>query len=270
MGGAVEKVWFALGQEFVRRGHDGGADFALASRALPAAEKIEGVQHLRVRGFSQPRSIRLVEVARSSLLAPRAADFARSRHPRDEHFLASASRTRTTRRGLVYVHVQRGPKGQMRWYAHVARLLAVSRAIADQIVAEAPHLRAKVRVIPNALPFRIDRSVSHAREQTILFVGRVHPEKGLELFLRALSHLPAEMLAAWKIRIVGPHETHLGGGGEAFLRNMQALGERSGARVRMARADFRSGEAGGGISLVASLRLSFGGGNGRGLCGRAD
>ncbi len=42
----------------------------------------------------------------------------------------------------------------MRWYSHVARLLAVSRAIADQIVAEAPQLRNKVRVIPNALPFQ--------------------------------------------------------------------------------------------------------------------
>ena len=113
----------------------------------------------------------------------------------------------------------------------VARLLAVSRAIADQIVAEAPQLRAKVRVIPNALPFRMVQTVRSAREQTILFVGRVHPEKGLELFLRALSHLPAEMLAAWKVRIVGPHETHLGGGGEPFLRDMQTLGERSGARL---------------------------------------
>jgi len=118
----------------------------------------------------------------------------------------------------------------MLWYAHVARLLAVSHAIADQIVAEAPHLRAKVRVIPNALPVRID-PVPHRREQIVLFVGRVHPEKGLELFLRALSHLPTKVRTDWKVRIIGPHERHLGGGGEAFRLRMQELGKRSGARV---------------------------------------
>ncbi len=76
----------------------------------------------------------------------------------------------------------------------------------------------------------MDKTVRTSRDQTILFVGRVHPEKGIELFFRALSYLPPEMLAAWKIKIVGPHETHLGGGGEAFLRDMQALGGRNPVR----------------------------------------
>ena len=204
--------------------------FPASHPELPATQEIEGVRHVRVRGFSQPRSILwlkwldLLYSLRVRRILP-AADILVT----NTFWLPLL--TRTTRRGLLCVHVARGPKGQMRFYAHVARLHAVSRAIADQIVAEAPQLQDRVRVIPNALPFRMDHDVGAAREQTILFVGRVHPEKGLELFLRALSHLPAEMLAAWKIRIVGPHETHLGGGGAAFLRELQALGERSGARV---------------------------------------
>jgi glycosyltransferase involved in cell wall biosynthesis len=78
----------------------------------------------------------------------------------------------------------------------------------------------------------MDETIRGERARTILYVGRIHPEKGIELFLRGLSHLPTETLAAWKIRIVGPHETYLGGGGEHFLRAMQALGERSGARLQ--------------------------------------
>lgn len=229
MGGAVEKVWFALGQEFVRRGHT-VTQISRAHCELPVAETISGVRHVRVRGSSQPRSILwlkwldLLYSLRVRRILP------------DADILVTNTfwlpiLTRTSRRGQVYVHVQRGPKGQMRWYSHVARLLAVSRAIADQIVAEVPHLGDKVRIIPNAMPFRIDRTSRSVREQTILFVGRIHPEKGLGLFLQALSHLPAEMLAAWKVRIVGPHETRLGGGGDAFLRDIQAIGERSGARL---------------------------------------
>ena len=229
MGGAVEKVWFALAPEFVRRGH-AVVQISRAHPDLPATEIIAGVRHLRVRGAAQPRSILwlkwfdlLYSLRVRRVLPP--ADILVT----NTFWLPIL--TRSAKRGQVYVHVQRAPKGQMRWYAHVARLLAVSHAVADQIVAEAPQLRAKVRVIPNALPFRMDATLRKLREQTILYVGRVHPEKGIELFLRAMSHLPAQMLAAWKIRIVGPHETHLGGGGEAFLREMQALGQRSGARV---------------------------------------
>jgi len=49
MGGALEKVWFALAQEFVRR----GCEVLQISRAhpeLPTEEIVEGVRHLRVRG----------------------------------------------------------------------------------------------------------------------------------------------------------------------------------------------------------------------------
>jgi glycosyltransferase involved in cell wall biosynthesis len=229
MGGAVEKVWFALGQEFVRRGHE-VVQISRAHPELPVTEEIEGVRHVRVRGFAQPRSmlwlkwLDLLYSLRVRRVLP----------PADILVTNTFSLPLIVRRkdrGLVYVHVQRGPKGQMRWYAHVARLCAVSQAIADVIVAEAPQLGSKVRVIPNALPFRIDHTPGADREQTIFFAGRVHPEKGLELFLRALSHLPGEILLAWQVKIVGPHETQLGGGGEAFLRRMQALGEQSGARV---------------------------------------
>jgi glycosyltransferase involved in cell wall biosynthesis len=249
MGGAVEKVWFALGQEFVSRGHE-VVQISRAHPELPAAEEIEGVRHLRVRGHAQPRSIvwlkwlDLLYSLRVRRILPRADILVTN-----TFWLPLL--VRRIDRGLVYVHVQRGPKGQMRWYAHVARLCAVSRAIAEAIVSEAPQLRPKVRVIPNALPFRIDYSPRADREQTILFVGRVHPEKGLELFLRALFDLPVEILSAWQVKIVGPHEIHLGGGGEAFLRRMQELGERSGARVEWRGSIFAAEE------LAAEYRSSL-------------
>ncbi len=56
MGGAVEKIWFALAQEFVRRGHE----VVVVSRKLPNLprdEVADGLRHLRVRGFDAPRSL---------------------------------------------------------------------------------------------------------------------------------------------------------------------------------------------------------------------
>jgi glycosyltransferase involved in cell wall biosynthesis len=189
LGGAVEKVWFALGQEFARQGHE-VVQISRTHPDLPAGEEIAGVRHLRVGGYAQP----------SSLFWLKWLDLLYSRRVRRILPPADILVTNTfwlpllvrgKERGLVYVHVQRGPKGQMRWYGHVARLCAVSRAIAEQIVAEAPQLRDKVRVIPNALPFRIDSTPSEGRARTILHVGRLHPQKGIELFLRALPLLAA-------------------------------------------------------------------------------
>jgi glycosyltransferase involved in cell wall biosynthesis len=112
----------------------------------------------------------------------------------------------------------------MRFYGHVARVLAVSRAIADAIIAQAPQLQPKIRVIPNPVPFQIGASPGSGRSYSILFVGRIHPEKGIELLVRAFAGLPAQLSSNWKLKIVGPHETHLGGGGADFLRAMQRLG----------------------------------------------
>jgi glycosyltransferase involved in cell wall biosynthesis len=85
-------------------------------------------------------------------------------------------------------------------------------------------------VIPNALPFSLPDTAASPRAKTMLFVGRIHPEKGLDLFFRALGQLPVDALAAWKLEIVGPHETHLGGGGDRFAETVRSLAERSGVR----------------------------------------
>jgi Glycosyltransferase Family 4 len=56
MGGGVEKVWFTLAPEFVKRGHE----VVIVSRKTPERlreETIDEVKHLRVGGFDMPRSL---------------------------------------------------------------------------------------------------------------------------------------------------------------------------------------------------------------------
>ena len=49
MGGAVEKVWLRLGQEFAAAGHE-VVHVSRTHPQLPTEERIEGVRHVRVRG----------------------------------------------------------------------------------------------------------------------------------------------------------------------------------------------------------------------------
>ncbi len=237
MGGAVEKVWFALGQEFAQRGHE----VVQISRATPQfarKEMRDGVQHLRVRGYDTPRS----------LVWLKALDFfysirARRALPKADIVVTNTfwlpMFLRNGKRGKVYVHVARFPKGQMRFYQHCARLQAPSECVARAIIAEVPAVEAKVKVIPYPRPAASDADALFAnRARKILYVGRIHPEKGVHLLVEAFRQLAAAIAQGWKLSIVGPWESKLGGGGEAYW-NQLANGRENARRFRrIPRRDF--------------------------------
>lgn len=217
MGGAVEKAWFALGQELARRGHE----VVQISRALPElarTEMIEGVRHIRVPGYDTP----------GSLLWLKTLDFFYSLRAKNALPLSDILVTNTfwlpmflrnATRGRLYVHVARYPKGQMRFYRHSARLQAPSNSIVQAIVGEVPGMKSKITKIPYPRPNAAGEGVPpfSTREQKIIYVGRLHPEKGVHLLVGAITDGP------WKLVIIGPWEHQLGGGGEGYWRELRAL-----------------------------------------------
>ena len=110
----------------------------------------------------------------------------------------------------------------------------ISNAASRAIIAQDAKSAAKVRVIPYALPHAVERiDVSRSwddRERCILFVGRVHPEKGLDLLLAAFRLLVHSGMHDWRLVIVGPWEARLGGGGRGFyetlLRNSHDMADK--------------------------------------------
>lgn len=219
MGGGVEKVWFALGQEFARRGH-AVTQISRRHPSLANEEILHGVLHVRLPGFDSPRS----------MLRRQCEDFAYSARVARTLPAADILVTNTfwlpvlVRRachGKLYVHIARFPKKQMRLYRHAARLQAVSQPVADAVCEQTPTVAHKVRALPNLLPpeqFR-ESPLPHSEPPMLLYVGRVHPEKGLELLVRAC----AKLSTAHQLRIVGPWQTALGGGGEAYLQTLRSL-----------------------------------------------
>src|SRR4051812_43124446 len=148
MGGAVEKFWFAVGQEFARRGHH-VVQISRTFDKFPEREEIASVEHVRVGGFETPRSLwrlKLLDFFYSlgvgRVLPP--ADILVT----NTFWLPVL--VRSERYGKLYVHVARMPKGQMRFYRRAARLQALSSAVSEAIAAEAPALAARTRVIPYA------------------------------------------------------------------------------------------------------------------------
>jgi glycosyltransferase involved in cell wall biosynthesis len=112
----------------------------------------------------------------------------------------------------------------MRFYAHAARLQTVSRPIKEAIVSEVPDRKKSVECIPNPLPERrlqTGGSQARHREKQILYVGRVHPEKGLHLLVSALALIPDEIFTGWKLVVVGPADPSGGGGGDEYLATLK-------------------------------------------------
>lgn len=62
-----------------------------------------------------------------------------------------------------------------------------------------------IAVIPNAIDvnFYTLKSWSGEKKKTISFLSRIHPKKGIEMFLEAWSRLPATIIQDWSIKIAG-------------------------------------------------------------------
>jgi glycosyltransferase involved in cell wall biosynthesis len=221
MGGAVEKIWYALAQEFARRGHE----VVVVSRKMPnqpREEIAQGIRHLRVRGFDTPRSLVWLKFL----------DLLYSWRVRSVLPLADILVTNTfwlpllardSTRGKIYVHVGRYPKGQMRYYHRAARLQAPSSAVGSAISNEVPQTPGKVSVIPYPAPGSTSAAPPPITERSklILYLGRVHPEKGVHLLIEAFVRGTRAAFTDWKLMIVGPVETRFGGGGADYLAKLK-------------------------------------------------
>lgn len=108
---------------------------------------------------------------------------------------------------------------------------AISHAACFHATAESEYedirrlgLRQPVAIIPNGVDLPASRALVDGERRTLLFLGRVHPKKGVDILLHAW-HALAQRHPQWDLRIVGPDN-----GG--YLAQMQRLvADRAIARV---------------------------------------
>jgi len=226
LGGAVEKVHLLLAGAY----RDAGHQVTIVSRRFADFandEVVDGIRHLRIASSDRSSSLSINLVL--DLLYSRRV--ARAMPPGDititNGFFLPLVLPRA-RAGKIYVQIGRYPKRQMALYFRADRLQAVSKAVGRAVAHQAPWLAPKVRVIGYAIPgvFFADNA-DVPRQRVVLYVGRIAREKGIELVLSAFAmlrgRLPADMLAGWTLRIVGPHRIEQGGDGEEYLAELQTL-----------------------------------------------
>lgn len=226
IGGAIPKMWHGLAGEFARRGHE----VCICARRYPGQpdeEFRDGVRYLRAGGFPQGRSVWL-DLARDFAYVmangwglPQADILVTN-----DFWLPVFAGWLRPAAGRIVINANRFPKGQFGLYRRAACIAAASRAVRDEILREQPALAERTCVIPNPVDTNLLQPAPAPRAsgatRTLLFVGRVHPEKGVHVLARAFAQV-APRRAGWRLRIVGPWEEPQGGGGEAYLRQLQDL-----------------------------------------------
>jgi len=236
-GGATEKIWFRLAREFAAAGHE----VTFLSRAWPGfpdRETIDGIRMIRLPGFNHTRQLW------RNLLLDFLWGLRVARHlPAGDTVVCNTvslpAYLRWVRRsaGKVVVVLGRMPKGQVRIYGGVDRLLATSQAVRHRAIAEYARLGPRIRVFRNPIDWTLHQASAHGVRApvapvTIGYVGRLHPEKGLEILLQAAGELARQPgLPPWRLRLIGPQGIAEGGGGEKYVEDLRTLAARAGADV---------------------------------------
>jgi glycosyltransferase involved in cell wall biosynthesis len=236
-GGAVQRMWHGLAKEFTKRGHEVTV-FARAFPGQPETENRGGIRIVRWGGYDQGTNVRW-DLVRCFWYALRAA----SRLPEgdilvtNDFWMPVFAVRRKKKCGKVVINANRFPKGQYGIYGGVDLIAAASGAVALEIGRQSPKLTGRIKVVPNAVDeeFLRDSGVKGLRgsgmgKVTVLFVGRIHPEKGVELLLEAwkrLSEIKMKMKirGELKLRIVGPYRKEQGGGGAEYLETLKQKAE---------------------------------------------
>jgi glycosyltransferase involved in cell wall biosynthesis len=238
-GGSVPRMWDGLSEQFAAAGHE---VIVVARRypGQPPNESRKGVTYRRIGGASQSRSIYL-DLVKDFIYAMTVLP----RFPRtdilviNDFWLPILAGWFRPNSGLIVVSANRFPKGQYQFYRQVARVIAVSKAIEKAICEQTPGIAARVRCIPNPFDTGIfaPSATGHAHrgEKTILYVGRIHPEKGVDVLVRAFGEI-SRRNALVKLRIVGPVAATEGGGGDAYLARLRQL--TNGLPVELGKPEF--------------------------------
>jgi glycosyltransferase involved in cell wall biosynthesis len=218
LGGAVEKIYFLLGQEFVNLGHE-VIHISKSHPSLKNFETINGVSHIRVKGFTTPKSL-LVLKFYDLIYTLRTLEHIESDIVVSNTFWLPIF-LRNKAKGKIYVSVERRPKWQMKFYTNVSKFRACSPMIFDLIKQKIePKYHNKISYVPNPVPFQL-KDFKVDKINSILFVGRLDKEKGVHVLIDAFNAIPENISKNWSLNIIGPWELADGGGGLNYYESLK-------------------------------------------------
>jgi len=209
----VEARCWELAAELAARGHE----VALYSRTWPGLRGVErypsGVEVVRIPGhrWTRRKAVDLANALRYGarlLRCVREADV----HVCKTFFFPFLARAAGRPRGAICVGLHREPKPALKAYAPLlmdgagrgVHFTAVSEFVRRGAERVCPPMKGRVAVVPNPVDLRTFSPGERGWDApTILYAGRLVPEKGLADLAEAFALVKAECSSA-RLRLVGP------------------------------------------------------------------
>ena len=123
----------------------------------------------------------------------------------------------------------------MNLYGKACRLQVPSSSIAKACQEEVPTQLAKIKTLPYPLPWKASKEfVLQNREKTFLYVGRIHPEKGVLELIEAWHKITSRGCFWMEIvRVVGPWREEHGGGGSGYLKKIKTSAKKGNNQIEI-------------------------------------
>ncbi|MEM6883571.1 MAG: glycosyltransferase family 4 protein [Verrucomicrobiota bacterium] len=220
-GGGMARAWYGLAHNFAEHGNK-VTILARAHSQQPAQSQEGHVTIQRYGGFNQSSSLAL-NLTKDFFYAASvtgrlpAADIT----VLNDFWLPVLLPRLAKSAGKVVVSVNRMPKQQYSLYRKCDAFVCPNEQVAKRLRSQNPELTDKIHVIPN--PYESSSFSAGTMERSgLLYVGRIHPEKGLHLLVEAIKKL-AVLLPETSLTVIGSAAAPHGGGGESYLRQIKAL-----------------------------------------------
>ena len=223
--GAIEKLWYDLALEFIKKGH--GVEIISKK---PVGFQVsdtgnEDIEHIYIPGYRSGAHLA------KDLFFDFIYSFNALRKVKKTDILIMNTfwspllcRLFRYKYSVSVYNVARYPKGQYRYYCWTDMFCCVSTAVERALKKQLPDKKDKIRTINNP----IDTNIYTYREKEttddliIMYHGRIHPEKGLNILVLAVETLRVKYPGI-NLVFVGARDIASGGGGEQYVRQLEKM-----------------------------------------------
>lgn len=224
--GAVEKLWYSIGQSWRKK----NIDVTFISKRPNVNDISDGNKY--IKGYERTGSWikdffkdfiyswkALKELPKSdvvilnSLWSPILISFFKHKYK------------------ITIFSVERFPKKQLDIYNKLGQIdyfRCCSLAVYNELIRQSPKLKSKSWIVSNFIDTNVfccneERKLSN--NPTIVYAGRVHKEKGIDILIRAIEFLYKREQIRIDLTIIGARDIQRGGSGEAYIDELMSIAE---------------------------------------------
>lgn len=220
--GAVEKLWYSLGDYWHKQGED---IFFVSKRPVQKTNVGGEVGRIYVKGYERTGNkwadlfLDLIYSYKALQVAPKAEIVVLNSIWSPLLYVLFKKKFK----GALY-NVARFPKRQLGLYRAMDCLACVSTAVYDALVAQSSSVAHIACVVPNFIDTEVFRSEKPRRLSaipTIVYAGRIHKEKGLNLLMQAVAIVRQSYDV--KLKLIGAQSVSEGGSGLEYVDYLTSL-----------------------------------------------